>query len=183
MKNFLVLLLFISWSCGSLHAQNNASCDQGKKIAENIWEKTGPWKPNITLNPWKKMRNTVRNHWNWISSNGVTTIGPRMIEIGEGNEEGTISGQTQRTFVTPPVFEDNVTLTINKYDGKAKTDIRVCLHSQNGNLTNEHTYTFPNDNDAKTKTFNISDTRGKIIIVSMRNRSVGNNFKYRIRMD
>jgi hypothetical protein len=35
--------------------------------------------------------------------------------------------------------------------------------------------------DDKVKTFNLTGMKGKIIIVAMKNQSVGNKFKYRIK--
>jgi len=159
------------------------NCNLDKKLAENTWAKWGPWKPNISLIPFKNEVVLLRNHWNWIASNGVGTIGPRRLEVGEGNEQGTILGQTQSTFVTLPIFEDQIELTINKYDGRAETDVVICLHERSGVLSQVTEYTFPNDKNGKVKKFNINNTRGKILIVAMKNKSVGNKFTYRIKAD
>jgi hypothetical protein len=173
-----VFLMFAM--AGLTVAQNNASCNQGQKIAENIWERFGPWKPNITLNSWKSSVNKVRTGWNWIASNGVVNVGPRLLEVNEGHESGTIMGQTQRTFVTPPNFEDNVTVTIVKTHGKAQADVTICLQSQNGQMTNVVQYTFPNSKRALSKIFQVPNARGKVLVVAMRNNSVGNRFVYDI---
>jgi hypothetical protein len=183
LKNVALLaFLLANMATFSLSAQN-ASCDQGKKIAENTWEKWGPWKPNISLVPFKNGVKQLRQHWNWIASNGVGTVGPRRLEINDGSENGTILGQTQRTFVTHPAFEDNVKVKIDKTDGRAATSVVICTHSQNGIMQNIVSYEFPNNKDAQSKVFNIPNARGKIIIVAMRNKSVGNKFTYTIKAD
>ena len=183
MKNVLCFVfLLLNLSILPLHAQD-ASCNQGKKIAENTWEKWGPWKPNISLVPFKNGVQQLRQHWNWIASNGVGTVGPRRLEIKDGSENGTILGQTQSTFVTHPSFEDNVKITIEKTDGRAATSVVICTHNRNGSMENIVNYEFPNNKNAQSKVFNIPNARGKIIIVAMRNKSVGNKFTYRIKAD
>lgn len=156
-------------------AQN---CNQGTKLAKATWKKFGPWKPQ--LNPFKSAKKQVTQSWNWIASNGGSNIGPRYLEIDGSKENGSITGQTKRTFVTHPSFNNNVKLTINKYDGKAKTGVVICVQGRDGVTTQKTSYTFPKDKNGKTKVFNLRGVKGKIIIVSMKNQSVGNKFKYKI---
>ncbi len=181
MKKHL-FLCFALLVASATNAQN-ASCEQGKKVAENTWAKWGPWKPDISLIPFKNEVKRLRQHWNWVASNGVATIGPRRLEINEGSETGTIAGQTQRTFVTHPSFEDNVTITIDKTDGKAATSVVICTQAQNGVTKNIVSYEFPNDKDAISKVFNVPNCKGEIIIVAMRNKSVANKFTYKIKAE
>ncbi|QIE59183.1 hypothetical protein G5B37_06300 [Rasiella rasia] len=164
----------------SAEAQN---CNQGAKLAKAAWQKYGPWKPNITLNPFKASIRPLKNGWNWIASNGGANIGPRYLEIDGGNETGSITGQTKRTFITHPSFNNNVKLTINKYDGRAKTGVVICVQGKDGVTTQKTSYIFPNDRNGKDKVFNLRNVKGKIIIVSMKNQSVGNKFKYRIKAE
>lgn len=159
---------------------NAQSCEQGKKLAQNTWEKWGQWKPNIQLVPFKNDVKKLKQSWNWIASNGGANIGPRLLEVDGGNESGTIMGQTQRTFVTHPSFNNKMEITINKYDGRAKTGVVICAVGQDGVMAQLHEYTFPNENNGKTKTFTLNNVKGKIVIVAMRNQSVGNRFMYRI---
>ncbi len=174
-------ILFTFW--GGLQAQNTPNCSQGEKLAENTWEKWGPWKPNISLVPFKNGITQIKQHWNWIASNGTGTIGPRRLDIGEGNEQGNILGQTKSTFVTSPSFNDNVEITINKYDGRAETGVTICTHSQSGVTATVSSYVFPNGNNGQTKKFTIANAKGKIISIAMKNNSAGNQFKYRIKAD
>ena len=178
MKKILFVLTFIvALSITNVTAQN---CNQGEKLAEKTWEKWGTWKPNISLIPFNNTLKRVKKAWNWIASNGGATIGPRFLELDGGNKQGSISGQTKRTFVTPPSFEDTITITVNKYDGRAETGLVICSHGRDGVSRQLKSYTFENSKNGKVKTFTLNNVRGKIISVAMRNRSVGNKFKYRI---
>ena len=71
-------------------------------------------------------------------------------------------------------------ITINKYSGRAKTGVVICAMGQDGVLTQLRDYEFPNDRNGKVKTFTVNNVKGKIIIVTMKNLSVGNKFQYRI---
>lgn len=179
-KLVFTMSLFLVGLSFSTQAQSVPNCNQGEKLAEKTWEKWGPWKPNISLIPFKNEVVQLRNHWNWIVNNSGATIGPRRLEIDGGNESGTIMGQTKSTFVTPPSFNDKVTITINKHDGKAETGVAICTHGRDGVSKTVTTYVFPNDKNGKTKTFVINNAKGKIISVAMKNNSVGNKFEYRI---
>ncbi len=176
-KLVCILSIFCLLVSSNLAAQN---CNQGKKLAEKTWEQWGPWKPNISLTPFKGSVKKIKRAWNAIASNGGATIGPRFLEMDGGNEQGTVQGQTKRTFTTPPSFEDEITITINKYDGKARTGVVICAHGRDGVTRQLKSYEFPNDRNGKVKTFKLTGVRGKIISVAMSNKSVGNKFKYRI---
>ncbi|QNJ98077.1 hypothetical protein [Constantimarinum furrinae] len=178
MKKIIITIIIAIFACNfQAQAQN---CNQGAKLAEKTWEKWGPWKPNITLIPFKAEVQKIKNVWNWIAANGGATIGPRLLELDGGNESGNIAGQTKSTFVTPPSFDDRVEITINKYDGRAKTGVVICVQGRDGVTTQKASYEFPNDRNGKVKKFTLNNVRGKIIIVAMKNQSVGNKFKYRI---
>lgn len=71
-------------------------------------------------------------------------------------------------------------VTINKYDGKAKTGVVICSHGRDGITKTLKEFTFPNDKKGKTKVFTLTGVKGKIITIAMKNNSVGNMFKYRI---
>ncbi|MDC8005522.1 hypothetical protein POV27_15800 [Aureisphaera galaxeae] len=176
-KSILVILVALFAFGFQAEAQN---CNQGEKLAQDTWAEWGPWKPSISLIPWKNKVQRIKNVWNAIASNGSATIGPRFLELDGGNETGTILGKTKRTFVTPPSFDNRVEVTINKYDGKAKTGVVICTMGRNGVLQQKATYEFPNDRNGKVKKFTLNNVKGKIIIIAMRNKSVGNKFKYRI---
>ncbi|MAU15991.1 MAG: hypothetical protein CMH46_10695 [Muricauda sp.] len=178
MKRTIIFCAIAFLACTiDVDAQN---CNQGKKLAEKTWEKWGPWKPNITLIPFKNEVKKIKGYWNWIANNGGATIGPRFLEVDGGNENGNIAGQTKRTFVTPPSFNNTMTITINKYGGRAETGVVICSHGRNGVTRQLKSYTFPNSRNGSVKKFTLSGVKGKIISVAMKNRSIGNKFKYKI---
>jgi len=183
MKKLLFSLLITGCIFNTVNAQDVPNCNQGKKLAENTWEKWGPWQPSISLIPFKNEINTMKQHWNWIASNGIATIGPRRLDIGEDTEQCTILGQTKSTFVTNPSFNNQVVITINKTDGRAETGVSICTHTQAGVTSTVTTYVFPNNNNGQSKTFTINNAKGKIISVAMKNNSVGNRFEYSIKAD
>mgnify|MGYP007037762433 CR=1 FL=1 len=178
-STFLLLMTCTFFYTGM--SQDVPNCNQGKKLAENTWDKWGPWKPNISLIPFQTEISQIKQYWNWISSNGVATIGPRRLDIGESTESGTILGQTKSTFVTNPSFNNQVVITLNKTDGRAETGVSICTHTSAGVTNTVTTYVFPNNINGQSKTFTINNAKVKIISVAMRNNSVGNKFEYTIR--
>ncbi len=183
MKKIIFSLLLFTGIAATVNSQSTPNCNQGKKLAENTWEKWGPWQPNISLIPFKAEVTRLKQYWNWIASNGVGTIGPRRLDIGEDTESGTIMGQTKSTFVTNPSFNQQVTIRINKTDGRAETGVSICTHTREGVTTTVATYVFPNNNNGQSKTFTLNNMKGKIISVAMKNNSVANRFEYTIRAE
>lgn len=178
MKRLITIIVIALFAFNfQAEAQN---CNQGKKLAEKTWEKWGPWKPKITLIPFKAEVQKVKNAWNWIVNNSGATVGPRFLEVDGGNETGIIMGQTSSTFVTPPSFNNKMVITVNKYKGRAKTGVVICAMGQDGVLTQLRSYEFPNDKNGKVKKFTVNNVKGKVVIVAMKNLSVGNKFQYRI---
>jgi hypothetical protein len=177
-KSILVFAVTLFALTVSVNAQN---CKQGAKLAKNTWAKFGPWKPNFSIVPFQHSVKKIKDSWNWISSNSGANIGPRYLETDGGNEQGSITGQTKRTFVTPPSFNNTMTITINKYDGRAETGVIICSHGRDGVTKTLKTYTFPNNKNGSTKKFTLSGVKGKVISIAMKNKSVGNKFKYRIK--
>jgi len=178
MKKLIVLIVISLFTfTNQTQAQN---CNQGVKLAQKTWEQWGPWKPKISLIPFKGKVRKIKRAWNAIVSNSSATIGPRFLELDGGNKQGSIVGQTKGTFVTPPSFDNKVEITINKYDGKARTGVTICVQGRNGVTTQKASYQFPKGKNGKVKKFVLNNVKGKIIIVAMKNLSVGNKFKYRI---
>jgi len=179
MKKLIVLIVISVFTFSNqTQAQN---CNQGAKLAKNTWEQWGPWKPHISLIPFQSEVRKIKRAWNAIASNGGATVGPRFLEIDGGNKQGSIAGQTKRTFITPPSFDNKVEITINKYDGKARTGVTICVQGRDGVTTNKTSYIFPKDKNGKIKKFVLNNVKGKIIIVAMKNLSVANKFKYKIK--
>ena len=176
-KSIILSLVFSLVLAFNVEAQ---SCTQGTKMAKRTWEKFGTWKPNISLIPFKSKVDKVKRAWNYIAGNRSSTIGPRYLEVDGGNETGSITGQTKRTFVTPPSFNNTMKITINKYDGRAETGVVICSHGKDGVTRTIKTYMFPNNRNGKNKVFTLTGVKGKVITVAMLNKSVANKFKYRI---
>ncbi len=162
------------------------TCNQGERLARKTWQKWTQNKPPTFLVPgiyymFKHDVSVLKNAWSWIAQNGGKKIGPRLLEIDEGTQSGTIMEQTKRTFVTAPSFYDQVKITVNKFDGKAETGVRICVQGKDGITSEKVFYTFQRGKNGKKKTFTLDGVRGKVIIIAIKNKSVGNKFKYRIK--
>jgi len=169
---FLVLVSFPSL------AQN---CNQGKNLAKKTWESCGTWNPKLQEGTFNKEVQKLKNSWNSLVSNTGFTIGPRFLEVVGIYQNGTIRGQTSSTFVTPPSFNDKMIIDIYKYAGRAQTSVVICAMDSDGVLTQLESFTFSNGKSRKRKKFTLNNIKGKIIIVAMKNLSVGYRFSYKIR--
>lgn len=79
-----------------------------------------------------------------------------------------------------------VEVRIEKTGGKAKTEVKICIWTPGvhlGTTTVKKTYTFENGNYKRTKTFKVFKAKDKKVIVYIDNKSVGNTFSYKLRVD
>lgn len=79
-----------------------------------------------------------------------------------------------------------VEVRVEKTDGKAKTEVKICLWTPGvhlGTTTVKKTYVFEKGNYKRTKTFKVFKAKDKKIIVYIDNKSVTNTFSYKLRVD
>ncbi|MDF1697263.1 MAG: hypothetical protein P1U56_15575 [Saprospiraceae bacterium] len=125
--------------------------------------------------------------WNGKVNNSWAMIGPRILEPKK-KYKGTLVGTGGRIFITPYPFEKSSgTVTINELGGKGKTSVVVCKVDKNGNSTKLTTKWFNDTPDRKDKvdekrSFSISGVKGYILTIHFDGKSVGNTFKYDVKL-
>ncbi|MFZ1704867.1 MAG: hypothetical protein WAT79_11015 [Saprospiraceae bacterium] len=180
MNKFFIILTMMFFC--QLGFSQTPGCSDSQAAISAMWDKYGGWSGNITLSEWVQKKSNALQLWNLLNQNGWGNIGARSLDYGE-SENGNIVGQTKRTFVLPPSFNETVTITIHKTDGKANTGVSVCSTRKNGQTTELDTHTFPNGNQNMSKTFSLHNVKGRVLSVAIRNYSVGNKFTYTISAD
>lgn len=155
------------------------SCSNGQNLADKIYEKGSYYNqahsmPSNVAAIYKSIYNEI------VAENGSGRIGPRYLGIDNKKQSGTVMGNTMRTFVTNPSANSSVEIILEKTDGRAKTGVMVCVYSKNGASRTLPVYEFPNGNGTRTKKFTVNNAKNKIIIVSIKNKSAANKFKYLI---
>lgn len=98
----------------------------------------------------------------------------KVYSIQQGDKTSQLSNSTR------------VKVTLEKTDGKAKTEIKVCLWSEGvgmGLTSVKKTYVFESGNYKRTKTFTLFKAKDKKVVVYINNKSVGNTFSYKLRVD
>ena len=127
------------------------------------------------------LNTTLLGWWNNTAKNGWATIGPRA--LGSEPEVGVLKfGIGKRTFLTTfPVMSTDQKLTIEKTDGRAETEVTVCRVNENGDTARIANVIIPNGKDPVTRIIPLNDSTGNLIAVVLDNRSVANDFHYRIR--
>ncbi len=109
------------------------------------------------------------------------TIGPRALEANDA-EAGTLV--KDRLFVTAPLLYDELTVTIKKTGGKARTDVTICTtDAETGNKSHVVNHRFAQGKGLDTWTYKVRKTYGKSVSVYLRKRVGTNTFKYRIISD
>ena len=91
-------------------------------------------------------------------------------------------------FVSFPMENDKLTITVSERDGKAKTSVIVCKHYPDGKWTQLSTRWFNDTNDLQRKDneverIELSGVKGYEISVHADAKSVANTFEYTVRAD
>lgn len=175
----IFLLLAVLFASVSATKAQTPSCSSATAAVTTMWDKFGQWNPEMTTAFYMNKADQAVRAWNQVAQNSWATLGPRSLKRKQ-TARGTILGQTNRTFVMPPSLRKNLSITIKKTNGRAKTGVTICTTGKGGRKTIVAQYTFPNGRQAMTKKFNISSAKGKVISINMRNYSVGNKFKYQV---
>lgn len=167
----LMVLMLLGMGTSISYGQ---SCQNGTKLAKKIFAKKEHAMPSNVFAIYLDVYNEI------VAGNSSARIGSRYLGIDKSSERGTVMGQTMRTFVTHPSVDGTVEIIVEKTGGKAKTGVMVCAYSKNGANRSLPVYEFPNGKAKSTKKFTVRNAKDKIIIVSIKNKSVGNKFHYKV---
>lgn len=108
-------------------------------------------------------------------------IGPRRLKVNK-SEDGNIVGPTQHTFISDPLPFNEYSITIQELDGKADTDVTICTYDSSMRHTRIASRHFNQSREQRrqkeTRTVNLSDVKGKIVVVLIKGNAATRNFKY-----
>lgn len=112
------------------------------------------------------------------------TIGPRLLTLNDVHR-GTVFGPTQRTFISLPIGKDTCVIEIEELNGKAETQMSVCLYDSEMIHTEIASRIFNNTKDRKRKkdekrTIKVTNARGKILVILLDGKSLTNEFQYKL---
>ena len=204
LKSMSVSAIILAAVPGLAQAQ---SCQSGTKVASDIFAKVGThavaagcsaikialagegekYDQNDLLECYKDasfytgLSASLTAWWNTqVAHNAWPTLGPRLLEMDK-NLDGKLIGTSGRMFISFPMKNDKVTISISERDGKAKTSVVVCKHDPEGKWTQLATRWFNNTNDLQRRTneehnIELSGVKGYEISVHADAKSVTNTF-------
>ena len=178
MKKLIFILTIALMGTQFVNAQ---ACHEAKPIFMRSIDVLKKYNKVIDNIPYAKQAKLIADNWNTIAGNSSAKVGPRKIFLDNSKVTGIVMGQTQRTFVSPPSPHNKLTITVDKTGGRAKTDVFICVHSTKNGSQQRKEYRFQNSRSSKKKTFTINNVKGKSVSVIIKNKSVGNTFKYNVR--
>lgn len=155
------------------------SCDTESDFASEIFRKGSYF--NLSRTMPDNVAAIYASIYNEILAGDSGRIGPRLLEIGNLDKEGgTVLGATKRTFFTNISQLDFIDIVIDKTSGKAETEVKICVHNENGSVENSVAHIFPNGKGNRKKVFAFRGVEGKILSVTINNKSVTNRFGYEL---
>jgi hypothetical protein len=189
----IILAFAIAFPQSNIKAQ---SCTSAAKVTADIWDVVGPYATTVgcasgdptlcTAAQLAEFTAKCITFWNNQVNNSWATIGPRDMEFGK-TYTGTLVGTSGRLFISPyPSTSDEVTVTIDETDGKAKTAVVVCKVNKNNEATQVAEKWF-NDTDERQdkkdehREIVVKGAKNHIIVVHFDAKSALNSFSYKLR--
>ncbi|MEM9928861.1 MAG: hypothetical protein AAF840_03490 [Bacteroidota bacterium] len=123
--------------------------------------------------------NSRRNNW--------SSIGPRRLDFGTYHEGRIVSTGGRMYISAVPSNKNSMVIDIKELDGKGKTSYVVCKVDRKGRYTKLKTgwineVNSQKSNKRETRRHTLTGVKGYIISVHFDGKSVGNSFKYKVRV-
>lgn len=124
--------------------------------------------------------NENKQSWTTIGAREIPVLKDLTTQGGTIQRIGPVSGV--RVFTTSPLLWDSAEISINKQDGRLKTEIIICtFDAETGAKNIVQNYTFSNGKSLGSKKFVIPNVYGKAISVKLLGQGTSlNKFQYRI---
>ena len=135
---------------------------------------------NITKNIKTHTRCQVND--NDDDDDGTITIDPPAAPRTILNTNGTVLSARRAKKTSSYSNKSRAQIIVTKLDGKARTTVSVYQRTASGSEKFLKSTEYSNGKGGGTKTINVSGVKGKKIVVYLRNHSVTNTFKYRLRV-
>lgn len=178
----MVVVLFTGVTTSSAQTPN---CHSSAKFVSKMWDSFKGKIPSNYNQYLQKADAAIQDFNAGVANNGWGTIGPRAMKIPTGGVmRGTVIGGTNRMFISPPAFHNNVKITLRKLGGKAKTGVSICIRDKKGALVRVQDYHFPKGRYKRNIDLIVPNAKGKVVSVNIRNYAatvVGWKFKYDIK--
>jgi hypothetical protein len=173
-------------SCRSMAALTADIWSEWGKVIDLVGDITTMALTNgtVKLSTYTKAFDKAVQGWNaLVGKETWKTIGPRDLKLGT-SYTGTLRAAGERCFITPaPLYDDGVTLSIKKTDGKSKTIVTVCKVNERNQYTSldENEFDKGNDNVGEVYKKTFRDLAGCVLIVHLNSTNVVNSFSYTIK--
>lgn len=155
-------------------APQTPPCSAGSRVASKMWSAYGKWSRGLSVREWKAKANQAVNKFN------NTVRGKNQsFKFGE-ILNSPIAAKEFHTITTPPAFKGSVEFTFIKF-GRGEAGITICTSTKGGQPQNAYSYQFAESDTNTTRKFNISNTKGKVITILIRNYSRGKTFDYQLK--
>ena len=134
------------------------------------------------------------DQWQRAAADGWASLDVRPILPGGAEDGGNVMSRSTRRWITPPLddvffHKAPTTVRVRELDGRAETIVTVCSFRENyvaGPGTVEGSFTFNAtraQKDDRREVWELSvDAGGRVLIVQIEGRSVGNTFQYVLEM-
>lgn len=160
-------------------------CGNTTAAVEAAWDFYEYHVPEVTpIIKLSKLLDDIVELYNNFPNNGPGKAGYRGINIPTHQPQtGTTIGIGERVWLTPPSPDPHVEITIEKLDGKAKTQIDVCITNKNKIQEYVKSYTFEKNANIHSKTFVLKKVKEHIISIRVNPKFGTHKFKYKISID
>ncbi|MEL6812775.1 MAG: hypothetical protein AAFP76_15715 [Bacteroidota bacterium] len=177
MKNPLFPLFLASFFLISisLKAQN---CSEGLTLINELWQNFDPMDLVNNKDGLKQQTDKLKNELVSFTKLSLKKDAPRILPVGSGEKKINLKPNKKRVFVTTPIKQETVTLTISRPENGSKATVTICTHTLKGESRNLEKVKIVNQGPQIVE-IPLSDIKGRILSINVTNTG-GSKIQYRI---
>ncbi len=177
MKNYILICVITLFF---LHTNNTKAqnCSQGLTMINDLWQN---FDPLDLINDKQAVNSQVNKLKSEVASFAKMSLkkdAPRLLPVGSSEKKINLKHNRKRIFVTTPIKQENIVITITRPETETEVTVVICYHTLKGESANLEQITF-GKSEEKEISIPLENVQGKILSVNIKNESL-KKIAYRI---
>ena len=177
MKSSLLVFLVLISLMGPQRS-NAQNCSEGLTLINELWQNFDPLDLVNNKDGLKQQTNKLKGELASFAKLSLQKDAPRLLPVGASEKKINLKQNKRRIFVTTPLKQDLVTLTITRPETASKARVVICSHTVKGESQNLEKVMITTQGEG-TVEIPIRNASGKILSISVTNLGAA-KIKYKI---
>jgi len=167
MKSLIRYLLF-SFALLLTATTQAQSCSEGISVINELWQNFDPLDLINNKDGLAQQTNKLKTELATFAQFSLQKNAPRMLPVGNSEKKINLKQHKKRIFLTTPLKQDLVTLTITRPETSSEARVTICSHTAKGQTENLEKVIIAPQGEG-TVAIPLTNTQGKILSISIVN--------------